>query len=153
MEGRGAVCTRWTGAVALRGSERAKGGREQREWGSNCAHKVLGLLANSQTYTLGSIPLSNVDSSSFRRNRKISILWRASLSNLDRTDLCLIDKNQIHNLRWSFFFFLFHGKSKCEIRFRFLFLFYLIGDGIWNFVLVLMIYSIGLGNVLWKIVY
>lgn len=107
MEGRGAVCTRWTGAVALRGSERAKGGREQREWGSNCAHKVLGLLANSQTYTLGSIPLSNVDSSSFRRNRKISILWRASLSNLDRTDLCLIDKNQIHNRRWSFFFFYF----------------------------------------------
>lgn len=104
MEGRGAVCTRWTGAVALRGSERAKGGREQREWGSNCAHKVLGLLANSQTYTLGSIPLSNVDSSSFRRNRKISILWRASLSNLDRTDLCLIDKNQIHNRKWSFFF-------------------------------------------------
>lgn len=107
MEGRGAVCTRWTGAVALRGSERAKGGREQREWGSNCAHKVLGLLANSQTYTLGSIPLSNVDSSSFRRNRKISILWRASLSNLDRTDLYLIDKNQIHNRRWSFFFFFF----------------------------------------------
>lgn len=46
------------GGVALRGSERAKGGREQREWGSNCAHKVLGLLANSQTYALASIPNS-----------------------------------------------------------------------------------------------
>lgn len=43
------VYSGWTGAVALRGSERAKSGREQREWGSNCAHKVLGLLANSQT--------------------------------------------------------------------------------------------------------
>lgn len=151
MEGRGAVCTRWTGAVALRGSERAKGGREQREWGSNCAHKVLGLLANSQTYTLGSIPLSNVDSSSFRRNRKISILWRASLSNLDRTDLCLIDKNQIHNLRWSFFFFFISWKIKVwnQIPIFVSFLF----DWKWDFVLVLMIYSIGLGNVLWKIVY
>lgn len=81
MEGRGAVCTRRTGAVALRGSERAKGGREQREWGSNCAHKVLGLLANSQTYTLGSIP---------------SPQCRLLFSFRHATDLCLINKNQVY---------------------------------------------------------
>lgn len=73
MEGRGAMCTRRTGAVALRGSERAKGGREQREWGSNCAHKVLGLLANSQTYTLGSIPLPPMSTPFFFSTRDGSL--------------------------------------------------------------------------------
>lgn len=99
MEGRGAVCTRRTGAVALRGSERAKGGREQREWGSNCAHKVLGLLANSQTYTLGSIPLPPMSTPFFFSTRDGSLFDQ--------------QKSGISKLIFS----LFDGKSTREIRF------------------------------------
>lgn len=40
MEERAAVCTPSTGAVALRGSDRAKGRREQREWESNSAQSA-----------------------------------------------------------------------------------------------------------------
>lgn len=58
MEERAEICTPWTGAVALRGSERAKGRRERKGNGKVTLRKVPDpLLANSQTYSLGALAI------------------------------------------------------------------------------------------------